>query len=73
MFPLAIKSVFNNIPNCLLSSNNRAHFLQGSFMTWQLKKYVGQELPTLNPRVRWNINNHNGVSTFNTIALHHCH
>ncbi|XP_048347256.1 stabilin-1 isoform X3 [Sphaerodactylus townsendi] len=39
----------------------RAHFLQGSFMTGQLKKYVGQELPTLNPQVRWKINIHNGT------------
>ncbi|XP_015276350.1 PREDICTED: stabilin-1 [Gekko japonicus] len=39
----------------------RAHFLQGSFMTGELQKYVGQELPTLNPRVRWQINNHNGT------------
>ncbi|XP_077181928.1 stabilin-1 [Paroedura picta] len=39
----------------------RAHFLQGSFMTGELQKYVGQELPTLNPKVRWMINNHNGT------------
>uniref|UniRef100_A0A8C3P8H3 Stabilin 1 n=1 Tax=Chrysemys picta bellii TaxID=8478 RepID=A0A8C3P8H3_CHRPI len=39
----------------------RAHFLQGSFTSEQLKEHKGEELPTLNPRTRWEITNSSGV------------
>uniref|UniRef100_A0A670IMJ0 Stabilin 1 n=1 Tax=Podarcis muralis TaxID=64176 RepID=A0A670IMJ0_PODMU len=46
----------------------RGHFLLGSFTTEQLKKYVGQELPTLSPRIRWKINNSSG--DMDTVQYH---
>uniref|UniRef100_A0A8C0H5Q2 Stabilin 1 n=1 Tax=Chelonoidis abingdonii TaxID=106734 RepID=A0A8C0H5Q2_CHEAB len=39
----------------------RSHFLQGSFTSEQLKEHKGEELPTLNPRTRWEITNSSGV------------
>ncbi|XP_075795497.1 stabilin-1 isoform X2 [Pelodiscus sinensis] len=39
----------------------RAHFLQGSFTSEQLKGYQGEELPSLNPRTRWEITNSSGA------------
>ncbi|XP_062977667.1 stabilin-1 [Elgaria multicarinata webbii] len=47
----------------------RAHFLQGSFMTEQLKKYVGQELSTLNPQTRWRISNSSGAVTIQNASI----
>ncbi|XP_054832208.1 stabilin-1 isoform X3 [Eublepharis macularius] len=47
----------------------RAHFLQGSFVTGELKKYVGQKVPTLNPRIRWEINNYNGTLTIQNAGV----
>ncbi|KAG8128276.1 hypothetical protein E2320_015139 [Naja naja] len=44
----------------MLPSLVRSHILQGSFTTQQLKKYVGQELPTLNPDTKWEIKKNNG-------------
>ncbi|XP_042309906.1 stabilin-1 isoform X2 [Sceloporus undulatus] len=44
----------------MLPSLVRSHFLQGSFATEKLKNYVGQKLSTLNPRIKWMINNRNG-------------
>ncbi|KAM6468194.1 stabilin-1 isoform 1-T1 [Liasis olivaceus] len=44
----------------MLPSLVRSHFLQGSFTTQQLKNYVGQELPTLNPQAKWEIKSNNG-------------
>lgn len=41
----------------------RAHFLQNAFTLEQLKQYGGQELPTLNPSTKWQINNSNGAVT----------
>uniref|UniRef100_A0A8C5QWV6 Stabilin-1 n=1 Tax=Leptobrachium leishanense TaxID=445787 RepID=A0A8C5QWV6_9ANUR len=38
----------------------RAHFLSGSFNSDQLMKYIGQELPTLDPRTKWEIANIKG-------------
>uniref|UniRef100_A0A452HVZ6 Uncharacterized protein n=1 Tax=Gopherus agassizii TaxID=38772 RepID=A0A452HVZ6_9SAUR len=39
----------------------RSHFLQGSFTSEHLKEHKGEELPTLNPRTRWEITNSSGV------------
>ncbi|KAJ7316744.1 hypothetical protein JRQ81_002906, partial [Phrynocephalus forsythii] len=50
----------------------RSHFLQGSFTTEQLEKYVGKELPTLNPRAKWTISNSSGVSTFKNHMHNKC-
>ncbi|XP_066469618.1 stabilin-1 [Tiliqua scincoides] len=47
----------------------RAHFLQGSFTTEQLRKYVGQELPTLHPRTKWEINSSNGTITIQNASI----
>ncbi|XP_053233528.1 stabilin-1 isoform X1 [Podarcis raffonei] len=47
----------------------RGHFLLGSFTTEQLKKYVGQELPTLSPRIRWKINNSSGAITIQNASI----
>ncbi|XP_044307442.1 stabilin-1 [Varanus komodoensis] len=47
----------------------RAHILQGSFMTEQLKAYVGQELSTLNPQTRWRISNSSGVVTIQNASI----
>ncbi|KAH0630043.1 hypothetical protein JD844_012626 [Phrynosoma platyrhinos] len=38
----------------------RSHFLQGSLTTEKLKNYVGQKISTLNPRIKWLINNSSG-------------
>uniref|UniRef100_A0A670YC37 Stabilin 1 n=1 Tax=Pseudonaja textilis TaxID=8673 RepID=A0A670YC37_PSETE len=45
----------------MLPSLVRSHILQGSFTTQQLKKYIGQELPTLNPEAKWEIKKNNEV------------
>ncbi|XP_070594767.1 stabilin-1 isoform X2 [Erythrolamprus reginae] len=47
----------------------RSHILQGSFTTHQLKKYVGQELPTLNPEAKWEIKSNNGEITIQNASI----
>uniref|UniRef100_A0A8C8VGW1 Stabilin 1 n=1 Tax=Pelusios castaneus TaxID=367368 RepID=A0A8C8VGW1_9SAUR len=47
----------------------RAHFLQGSFTAEQLKKHKGEELPTLNPRTRWEITNSSGALTIQNAVV----
>ncbi|XP_074862088.1 stabilin-1 isoform X2 [Carettochelys insculpta] len=47
----------------------RAHFLQGSFTQEQLKAYKGEEIPTLNPRTRWEITNSSGTITIQNAAI----
>ncbi|CAH2313279.1 stabilin-1 isoform X1 [Pelobates cultripes] len=38
----------------------RAHFLRGSFNSEQLKQYIGQELSTLDPRTKWEVESLHG-------------
>ncbi|XP_053156108.1 stabilin-1 [Hemicordylus capensis] len=47
----------------------RAHFLQGSFTTEQLKECVGQQLSTLNPRARWEIKSSSGTITIQNASI----
>ncbi|XP_059572069.1 stabilin-1 isoform X2 [Alligator mississippiensis] len=47
----------------------RSHFLQGSFTSEQLKKYDGQELPTLNPQMRWEIRSNNDITIQNARTI----
>nr|XP_023955738.1 stabilin-1 isoform X4 [Chrysemys picta bellii] len=47
----------------------RAHFLQGSFTSEQLKEHKGEELPTLNPRTRWEITNSSGAITIQNAII----
>ncbi|XP_034295185.1 stabilin-1 isoform X2 [Pantherophis guttatus] len=53
----------------MLPSLIRSHILQGSFTTQQLKKYVGQELPTLNPEAKWEIKSDNGGITIQNASI----
>uniref|UniRef100_A0A8D2LJL2 Stabilin 1 n=1 Tax=Varanus komodoensis TaxID=61221 RepID=A0A8D2LJL2_VARKO len=53
-------------------SYHRAHILQGSFMTEQLKAYVGQELSTLNPQTRWRISNSSGGNSLASLPCFPC-
>uniref|UniRef100_A0ABM5FKB7 Stabilin-1 n=1 Tax=Pogona vitticeps TaxID=103695 RepID=A0ABM5FKB7_9SAUR len=55
-------------PN-MLPSLVRSHFLQGSFTTEQLKKYVNQELPTLDPRTKWMISNSSDAITIQNASI----
>ncbi|XP_026539328.1 stabilin-1 [Notechis scutatus] len=53
----------------MLPSLVRSHILQGSFTTQQLKKYIGQELPTLNPEAKWEIKKNNGEITIHNASI----
>ncbi|XP_039209832.1 stabilin-1 isoform X1 [Crotalus tigris] len=53
----------------MLPSLVRSHILQGSFTTQQLKKYVGQKLPTLNPEAMWEIKSNNGEITIQNASI----
>ncbi|KAH1167445.1 hypothetical protein KIL84_002928 [Mauremys mutica] len=47
----------------------RSHFLQGSFTSEQLKEHKDEELPTLNPRTRWEITNSSGAITIQNAII----
>ncbi|XP_052535240.1 stabilin-1 [Tympanuchus pallidicinctus] len=47
----------------------RAHFLEGVFTEEKLRKYDRPELPTLNPRTKWQINTESGVFTIQNASL----
>ncbi|KAM3848234.1 stabilin-1 [Vipera latastei] len=53
----------------MLPSLVRSHILQGSFTTQQLKMYVGQKLPTLNPEAKWEIKSNNGEITIQNASI----
>lgn len=47
----------------------RAHFLEGVFTEEKLRKYDGPELPTLNPRTKWQINTESGVRVSSVMSM----
>ncbi|XP_013922245.1 PREDICTED: stabilin-1-like [Thamnophis sirtalis] len=57
------------LESTMLPSLIRSHILQGSFTIEQLKTYVGQELPTLNPDVKWEIKSNNKEITIQNASI----
>ncbi|XP_056380116.1 stabilin-1 isoform X2 [Hyla sarda] len=47
----------------------RAHFLRGAFTSEQLKKLIGQELDTIDPRTKWEIGSLKGNITVNNASI----